>query len=251
MPSAVEKPKRGRPPKLAAEKLRDRIWIHAVRLRSSFASGYMLEKTVEAEKVKRQAGQVMRPRKWDRYLNGERGPGKVAGRRDSVTLAEAEFPGTACWHRSPLWQALSAKPMTAAACEAVLHRLDIDVAELLLTIDSRAGADAPRPRGFDQTLADQLVAVGSFDALAAAIVLVRWSEAIASPQLRDLALACYGRLQPVIATLPEIAPFHAELFSLIDARCKHWVYPAPNQRLEVVIFWQGMRDTVWRPDPAE
>lgn len=245
MPSAVEKPKRGRPPKSAAENLRDRIWIHAVRLRSSFASGYMLEKTVEGAKVKRQAGQVMRPRKWDRYLNGERGPGKVAGKRDSVILAEEEFPGTAGWHRSPLWRALSPKSMTAAACEAALHQLDIDVAELLLTIDSRAGADAPRARGFDQALADQLVAVGGFDALAAAIVLVRWSEAIASPPLRDLALECYGRLQPAIAALPEIAPFHEELFSLIDTRCKHWVYPAPNQRLEVVIFWQGMRDTNW------
>ena len=45
------------------------IWIHAVRLRSSFASGYRLEKTVEGAKIKRQAGQVMRLRKWDRYLH--------------------------------------------------------------------------------------------------------------------------------------------------------------------------------------
>ncbi len=74
MPFTVEKSKRGRPPKSAAEKLFDRIWIHAVRLRSSFASGYRLEKTVEGAKVKRQARQVMRPRKWDRYLKGERSP---------------------------------------------------------------------------------------------------------------------------------------------------------------------------------
>ncbi len=39
--------------------------------------------------------------------------------------------------------------MTAAECEAALHRLDIVVAELLLTIDSRAGAESPRPQSFD------------------------------------------------------------------------------------------------------
>lgn len=53
-------------------------------------------------------------------------------------------------------------------------------------------------------MADQLVNIGSLDALAAAI-MARWAEAIASPQLRDLALDCYVRLQPAIAAIPELS----------------------------------------------
>jgi hypothetical protein len=41
---------------------------------------------------------------------------------------------------------------------------------------------------------------------------------------------------------PETRPFYSELFSLIDLRCKHWAFPSQNQRLDVVIFWQGVQD---------
>lgn len=77
-------------------------------------------------------------------------------------------------------------------------------------------------------------------------MLVRLAEAIASPSLRDLALGCYGHLQAVIAHLPEIASFYGELFSIIDSRCKHWVFVSNNKCLDVVIFWQGMKDKVWK-----
>jgi len=246
MPFSIPSRKRGRPPKTAAEKLRDRIWIHVVKLRSSLTTGYMLEKTVDTPQVKRQKGMISRPRKWDRYLNWERGPGQIKGKRNSVVLAEAEFPGTACWYHSPIWRALAPKPMTAEECETALIRLDIDVAELLFSIRSDAEHGNVEAHPFDQALADQLVATGSFDALAAAVVMVRWSEAIASPAFRDLALKCYGRLQPAIAKLPEIEPFYEELFSMIDNRCKHWVFIANNQRMDVVIFWEGIRDNVWK-----
>lgn len=245
MPSQIEKPKRGRPPKTDLEKLRDRIWIHVVQLRSELNTGYGLEALVDSDKVTREAGQVRRPGKWDRYVNGTRGPGKFKGKRDAVAMAEAEFPGTASWYHNPIWRALVPKPMGAAECEAALHRLDIEVSELLLTIDSSAGADLPRPRRFDQALADQLVAIGSFHALAAAVILVRWSEAIASPDLREMALRCYTRLQPTIASLPELEPFYPELFMLIDTRCKHWAFLAPNQRMDIVMFWHGFRDHEW------
>ena len=240
-----EKPKRGRPPKSEVEKLRDRIWIYAVQLHSSLKTGYSLETAVDPDKVKREAGQVRRPGKWDRYVNGSRGPGQFKGKRDAVAMAEAEFPGTAVWYYSPLWWALELKPKSADDCEAALHRLDINVSELLLTIDSRAGAEPISPRRFDEAMADQLVKIGSFDALAAAVVMARWAEAIASPQLRDLALNCYARLQPAIAAIPELTQFYPHLFTLIDMRCKHWTFVAPNQRMDIVIFWQGFQDRAW------
>lgn len=198
-------------------------------------------------KVKREDGQISRPRKWDNYLNGTRGPGQIKGKRDSVLLAEAEFPGTAQWHRSGLWRALEAKPMSAADCDGALRRLGQSISDVLYAIPPGAPEEGLRPRPFEPAVADLLVSLGSFDALAATVILVRMAEAIASPPLRNLALTCYGRLQPVIADLPEIKPFYEELFSLIDLRCKHWVFVSSNQRMEVVIFWQRMREKLW-PD---
>ncbi len=31
-----------------------------------------------------------------------------------------------------------------------------------------------------------------------------------------------------------------ELFQLIDQHCKHWAYPSPSERVEIVIFSQEM-----------
>ncbi len=245
MPNIVEKPKRGRPPKSEVKKLRDQIWIYAVQLRSSLKTGYSLEAAIDFDKVKREAGQVRRPGKWDRYVNGSRGPGQFKGKRNAVAMAEAEYPGTAAWYYSPIWWVLEPKLKSADNYEEALHRLDIDVSELLLTIDSRAGAEPVRPRCFDEAMVGQLVKIGSFDALVAAVVMARLAEAIASPQLRDLALTCYARLQPAIAVIPELTPFYPDLFTLIDMRCKHWTFVAPNQRMDIVMFWQGFRDQAW------
>ncbi|NNM69673.1 MAG: hypothetical protein HKM00_06895 [Gallionella sp.] len=34
-------------------------------------------------------------------------------------------------------------------------------------------------------------------------------------------------------------------------RCKHWAYPLPNQRLDVVIFWQGYQEEVEKRERAK
>ena len=249
MENNIEKPKRGRPPKSEIERLRDRIWIHAVLLRSSLKTGYGLETAIDFDKVKREGAQIRRPGKWDRYVIGSRGPGRVKGKRNAVDMANAKFPGTADWYYSPLWWALEAKPKNAYDCEQALHRLDIDVAELLLTIDSRAGAGPVKPHRFDEAMADELVKIGSIDALAAAVIMARWAEAIASPQLRNLAVDCCARLQPVIATIPELAPFYQSLFNVIDTRCTYWTFLAPNQRMDTTTHWEDFQDRTWRsPD---
>ena len=247
MENNIDKPKRGRPPKSEIERLRDRIWIHAVLLRSSLKTGYGLETAIDGDKVKRERAQISRPGKWDRYVIGSHGPGRFKGKRDAVLMADAKFPGTADWYRSPLWWALEAKPKNADDCEQALHRLDIDVAELLLTIESRVGAGPVRPRCFDEAMADELVKIGSFDALAAAVVMARWAEAISSPQLRNLAVDCCARLQPVIATIPELAPFYQSLFKVIDTRCTHWTFLGPNQRTDTTTHGEDIRCRTWKP----
>jgi hypothetical protein len=68
------------------------------------------------------------------------------------------------------------------------------------------------------------------------VLLSAKSERIAAPPLRELSLSSYFQLQPAIRALPETAPFAAELFWAIDGVCKHWVFPTPQSRLEIVIF---------------
>ncbi|KAJ8137438.1 hypothetical protein OY671_009349, partial [Metschnikowia pulcherrima] len=81
---------------------------------------------------------------------------------------------------------------------------------------------------------------GTFDASAAAVLSVRQSDHIGSPESREWASACYGQLQPQVAVLPEVEPFFAESYSAIDKACPHWVFAAPNQRSSMTMFWQAM-----------
>lgn len=83
--------------------------------------------------------------------------------------------------------------------------------------------------------------LGSFDSLVAMVLMAALAEEIASPELRETALRIYHELQPALKEQPEIAPFYPDLFSWIDQRCKHWIYLSQNQRMDVVIFWQGLQ----------
>jgi hypothetical protein len=87
----------------------------------------------------------------------------------------------------------------------------------------------------------------SFDALAAAVLFVRWSDVIAGEALRHEALAVYYALQPRLAEHPYLEPFYPRLFSLIDYACRRWIFfPADlAQRYEAVLSWQGLRQHVW------
>lgn len=88
--------------------------------------------------------------------------------------------------------------------------------------------------------------LGSFDALVATVLLATLAEEIASPVLRETSLRIYFSLQSPIMGKPETRPFYAELFSLIDLRCKHWAFPSQNQRMDIVIFWRGVQEQLER-----
>jgi hypothetical protein len=114
-----------------------------------------------------------------------------------------------------------------------------EVSTLLFEAEPRHPELHPRQRAFDDDAANSLIALGSFDALVAAVLLAGLSQAIASPELRRRALFIYGELQARLKRLPEMEGIYPELFTLVDLCCKHWVYLSDNQRLDVVIFWQG------------
>ncbi len=78
------------------------------------------------------------------------------------------------------------------------------------------------------------------------MLLAGLSEEIASPELRERALHVYIEIQAALRQMPIMVGIYPGLFFIIDSRCNHWVYLSPNQRMDVVIFWQGVEAEVGR-----
>lgn len=203
-------------------------------------SAYAIEMALDGDRVRKRETDVARPRKWDAYERGSKVPADRPGPRNAVEQAEARFPGPARWFRSPLWRVLKKESFDARQFEDALRTLEPAVVSVLFEAEPREHEKEPRQRPFDDDSARQLIALGSFDSLAAAVLLVGLSEVIASPELRERALHVYVEIQAPLRQLAVMEGIYPELFSLIDSRCKHWVYLAPNQRMDVVIFWQGV-----------
>jgi hypothetical protein len=81
-----------------------------------------------------------------------------------------------------------------------------------------------------------LAEIGTFEALTALILLIKKSELISSRELRSMVLNAYYHCQQWLREVPEIALIAEDLFHAIDLNCKHWLYPSPEWRMEVVIF---------------
>ena len=242
MSLTIIKPKgRGRPPTHPVDRLRTRLWFHVVKLRSGLQSAGAVELKVDGEHVRKRDVDVLRPTKWGFYADGEKVPDDKPGPRNAVEQAEALFQGTASWFRSPIWTVLRGEKCDRYQIDRVLRQLQPEVVEILFESEPLEHETLPRPKSFDAECKARLVSLGCFDSLVAAVLWVALSEEIASPELRETSLSLYHELQPILKVLPEIAPFYQELFSWIDKRCKHWVYLSPNQRMDVVIFWQGVQ----------
>ena len=243
MSHTVIKPKgRGRPPTHPVDRLRTRQWFHVVKMRSGLPSAYAIEMKLDGDLVRKRDTDVARPTKWDRYRDGEKVPSDKPGPRNAIEQAEAFLPETSRWFRNPIWAVLRGEKLDRSAIEHALQGLQNEVVEILFELEPREYESSIRLRPFDADCESRLSMLGSFDALAATVLLAALAEEIASPELRETSLRIYFGLQSLLKEQPEIAPFYQELFSLIDLRCKHWAFPSQNQRLDVVIFWQGVQD---------
>ena len=205
---------------------------------SGLPSAYAIEMQLDGDLVRKRDTDVSRPTKWDFYRDGDKVPDDTRRHRNAVEQAEENFPGTARWFRSPIWPVLRGEKCDRYFIEQALRQLQPEVVEVLF--EAEPDQQHPRQKAFDSRCMANLAEIGGFDALVVSVLLVALSEDIASPALRKSALHLYFALQPAIKKLPEVAPFYPELFSWIDERCKHWSYPSPNQRMDVVIFWQGV-----------
>lgn len=247
MPTVVEPRRRGRPPTHPVDRLRTKIWFSAIRQSSGLPTAYAIEMALDGDRIRKRQTDVARPRKWDGYQKGSTVPVDKPGPRNAVDQAEIKFPGTACWFRSPLWSYLRGELREAHAIEAALRTLDMDVASVLFEEPLDKDLSEVRQRPFDENSVEQLLAIAKFDTLVAAVLLVGLSEAIASPELRESVLHLYLNLQTTIRMLPELQADYMELFSLIDQRCKHWIYLSSNRRMDVVVFWQGVESNSTNP----
>lgn len=244
MPTTPQLPtKRGRPKKSPVDSLRVRVWFEAVRLVSGLPSAYAIEKTLHPESFHREAGWVSRPQRWDRYETGNMVP-----KSELVAYAESVYPGTADWLYHPLWKALLPHARTQDGLNAELRTLGEEVCALLFRSSLQPGRPDRLP--FTEETAGMLSHLGSLEALAAAILLVHESAAIASEPLRALALHAYRTMQPAIAAYPPLRRMYPDLFSYIDVQYPEWVFPSANHRLRTVVFWEGYRDSCWPEDEA-
>ena len=212
---------------------------------------YAIEMTLDGDRVRKRAMDVARRRKWDAYEKGEKVPSDRPGLRNAIEQAEAAFPGSARWFRSPLWNYLKKEPFDASQFEDSLRTLEPAVVSLLFEPEPREHEHVPRQRPFDDETYKQLIALGDFDSLVAVVLLIGLSEVIASPELRKMALNAYVEMQASLREMSLLKDIYPELFNQIDLRCKHWVYLSPNQRMDVVIFWRGVAEDADRQSSSE
>lgn len=241
MPTPLSPRRRGRPPRHPIDGLRTRLWFHVVKLRSGLTSSYAIEIALEPDRFRQSSDGIKRPSKWAGYESGSRVPRALPRRPDAIEVAEAAYPGSAAYFHSPLWRALKGQVQDVPTVEGLLLSLASDVVNVLVREIVHGGVVHKQFVDFGEQSIAELVTIGSFDALAAALLLVRKSELIGYPLLREGALDCYLQLQPRLAALPEVQPFAVELFRLIDTTCKHWVFPTTQSRLEVVIFSEQLQ----------
>lgn len=232
---------RGRPPTDPIDRLRTRLWFHVVQLQSGLSSAYAIEMALDGERVRKRESDVSRPRKWDQYKKGTKVPQDKPGERNCIEQAEAHYPGTAVWFRSPIWRLLKRETLDRRAIEAEMRALSPQVRALLFEAELRGEEKEPRFKTFEEAEERALLAMCNFEALVAMSLLVAQAEEIASRELHERGLQLYLNLQAGLMETRELAPFYPELFTFIDQRFKHWVYLAPNQRMDVVIFWQGVQ----------
>lgn len=232
--------KRGRPPTHPIDRIRTRLWFCWLKEVSGLRSAYAIEMALDGERVKRRSTDVNRPRKWDSYEKGATVPSMAPGPRNAIAQAEARFPGAARYFFSPLWSYLKNELVGAAQFEQSIQALDPEVVSLLFEDEPPSPRMAVRPKPFDEDRARQLCALASFDAMVAALLLAGLAESIASQELRQRALNTYLDLQVRVRQIPVLKAPAPELFAVIDQHCKHWAYPSPAERVEIVIFSEEM-----------
>lgn len=231
--------RRGRPPTDPIDQLRTRLWFHAVKLRSGLPSAYAIELALEPGREGEAQPSERRARKWDRYRDGDRVPDDRPGKPNAVELAEREFPGTARWFRSPVWESFKGARPPKDQLIRSLNELDAPVTGLLFEDVQVHDWTERRLRTLDVDLSIQIRDLNSFAALEAVCLLFALSETIASIDLRSAVFTLYRNMQRGLTETAELEPFFPELFDEVDALGKQWAFATQSWRLDVFLSLVG------------
>lgn len=235
MQNTTMPPRRGRPKRHPIDVLFARLWFSVVKVRSGLPSAYAIELKLESHLVRRSADGQWRPRKWDGYEAGRRVPCRRRNRTGSIEIAEAWFPGTARILESPLRSLLRKPAVTLRWIDDQLLALPAVLVSLLFEDQPAASTLAPRLRDFDRVRARQLAALGGFDGLVAAVLLMKRAELVPSPDTRGIAWEAYLQARARVRTWPEVAHVAAELFEAIEASFPYWLYPRADEVADTIL----------------
>lgn len=227
---------KGRPSIHHVDRVRTKVWFYAVKYASGLPSSYAVEMTLDGERIRKRDSDIARPRKWDGYEKGKFVPTDKPGPRNAINQADALFPGTAKWFRSPLWDLLKKKKFDQLQINDALLCLDPQIVALLFEPEPCDGETRPRLSPFDAGSARLLQALATFDSLVALVLMMHLAEVIASPQLRELAVNSYTGMKERLRNRPGIKEVEADFFHLVDGFCKHWTFLSANQRMEIAFF---------------
>lgn len=223
--------KTGRPPKNPIEKLRVQVLMTAIRMQNqNLKSGYQLERYFNPEQLSYVDGETKRSGKWDHYIKN--------GTKPSIAVLEQieeEYDWAYSFYSLNLWKALqSGKQSPVYWCEFYLS-LDKNLQRLCHRFKSYMASDFLKEKSEKSAILDKLIRVGTPDALACLIALLRESADDGSPFEYDyIETAIFNMIFWIIGE----APFFYHLDETYTYLVDH-IFVSGNDDLRV------MRSTPW------
>lgn len=187
------------------------------------------------------------PNRFKRYFNGTMcAEDKLKNGVNIIDATESKAKGAAYWFRHSLWTAIDDSELTVDEINLNLQKFPKQIGDVLFAPESEGTYNGlPKRLPFDDFAAEEIIKIGGINALSVAMFLIREAEAISSAELRSMATSMYYRIQESVANLPELETSYPMLFTYIDQRFGEWLFASPNERLKVMITWQGIRDHYW------
>jgi hypothetical protein len=148
------------------------FWAFSLQARTGLMTPYALERFFEPDAFGETTdGDRFHYNKWPGYFAGRHEPVKV------LAAVEAKCPGANGCLSSPLWAALTDRPLTRLQLEALILPLEPGVQSLVRRRGPWPHPAHPQGSRFEHRLAEALERRASLDALAAAVILLRIAHA--------------------------------------------------------------------------
>lgn len=169
---------------------------------------------------------------WERYKRGLRDAVPHAG-RDRVALFDAQYPGSAIYHRTAMWNVLDGKTLNINEITGQIAKLGDPTRTIVLAGGYRSGVG---DRDFDRVLSE-LEQFPDFETLACIVLMLAWSENLHNLKLWNDLCQFYRHMIPAFIARDEI-PFHGEVFDMIDAYARTRILAKLNVRDDHFEDWR-------------